>query len=68
MTMIAVNKSNFSFDSNTILEIAIQSFKQLIGKIKSSTSVKNHFAYYYGIPNKKLGRYIHELFGNWLFS
>ncbi|SEN89259.1 hypothetical protein SAMN05192533_12532 [Mesobacillus persicus] len=68
MTMIAVNKTKFTLDSSTILEIAIQSFKQLIGKMKSSTSVKNQFAYYYGILNKKLARHIHELFGNWLYS
>jgi hypothetical protein len=68
MTMIAVNKSKFSLDSSTILEIAIQSFKQLISKIKSSTTVKNQFAYYYGILNKKVGRHIHELFGNWLHA
>ncbi|WP_404330341.1 hypothetical protein [Mesobacillus maritimus] len=68
MTIIATSRSRFTLDSGTTLEIAIHSFKQLISKIKSSTSVKNHFAYYYGILNKKLGRHIHELFGNWLHS
>ena len=68
MTIIAVSKTKFTLDSSTILELAIQSFKQLIGKIKSSASVKNQFAYYYGILNKKLARHIHDQFSDWLHS
>jgi len=68
MTMIATKRSRLTLDSSTTLEMAIQSFKQLISKIKSSTKVKNQFAYYYGILNKKIGRHVQELFDNWLHS
>jgi hypothetical protein len=66
MTKIAISKGNFHLDSSETVEIAIHSFKQLIGKMKSNTSVKNPYAYYYGILHKKLGEHIISQFSNWL--
>lgn len=66
MTKLAIKKTRFTLDSSETVDIAIQSFKQLISKIKSNTTVKNHFAYYYGILHKKLGKHIIDQFSNWL--
>ncbi len=66
MTTLAIKRSQFSLDSTETIDLAIQSFKQLIGKIKSTTTVKNPIAYYYGILAKKLGKHIHGQFSQWL--
>lgn len=40
-------------DPDVILEVAIESFKQLIRKLKFNRNIKNLFAYFYGISDKK---------------
>jgi N-acetylglutamate synthase-like GNAT family acetyltransferase len=40
-------------DAELILDVAIQSFKQLIRKLKFNRNIKNPFAYFYGILNHK---------------
>ncbi|MFF2449922.1 hypothetical protein ACFVSW_23045 [Neobacillus sp. NPDC058068] len=43
----------FENEPDQILDVAIQSFKQLIRKLKFNGNVKNPFAYFYGITSKK---------------
>lgn len=40
-------------DPELILDVAIQSFKQLIRKLKFNSNIKNPFAYFYGILDHK---------------
>ncbi|MEH7501818.1 hypothetical protein V7152_07165 [Neobacillus drentensis] len=47
-------------DSDLILDVAIQSFKQLIRKLKFNSPIKNPFAYFYGIINHKFCILFHE--------
>jgi hypothetical protein len=68
MTTIAANRHNREKQTDQVLSIAIQSFKQLISKIKSNTVVMNPIAYFFGIINKKFDwLYFEELgeMGNW---
>jgi hypothetical protein len=44
-----------------IQEVAIQSFKQLMRKLKSNSNVKNPFAYFYGIADHKFCVLFHEV-------
>lgn len=63
MTKIAAYRNNRENEKEQVLDISILSFKQLISKLKSSSNVKNPFAYYYGILNHKLEElYFEELF------
>jgi hypothetical protein len=53
---------NICEEKTEVLEIAIQSFKQLVNKIKT-TKVKNPIAYFYGIADAKFQSfYYQELF------
>ncbi|WP_394139881.1 hypothetical protein [Cytobacillus oceanisediminis] len=52
MTTIAAYRNNREQDKTQVLDTAIHSFKQLIGKMKSRIIAKP-IAYFYGILNKK---------------
>jgi hypothetical protein len=63
MTMIATYKNNQENETDRILSVSLDSFKQLIRKMKSSVKVKNPLAYYTGILNQKFQDiYFGELF------
>jgi hypothetical protein len=53
MATIAAYRNNREKESNRVLEVAIESFKQLIRKMKSNTIVKKPIAFFYGIAIKK---------------
>lgn len=57
MTKIAAYRNNREKETETVLDYAIDAFKQMIRKAKTG-KVRNYFAYYYGILDKKF----HELF------
>ncbi|WML48982.1 hypothetical protein RCG23_02385 [Neobacillus sp. PS3-34] len=62
MVQIAAYRNNYEKAKETVLDIAIQSFKQLIRKIKSTKPVKRPIAYFYGIlDNKFEDLFVHEL-------
>jgi hypothetical protein len=54
--MVQIAAFRFEYDQNTedILSIGIQSFKQLIRKLKSTKSVVKPIAFFYGIVTNKL--------------
>ncbi|MEC1524803.1 hypothetical protein P9D43_22620 [Neobacillus niacini] len=53
MVQIAAFRFECTNDTEGILDISIQAFRQLIGKIKKTHLVKNPIAYFYGILNNK---------------
>ena len=53
MTKIAAYHSDFSYEADLMLEVALDSFRQLIRKMKFTGAIKNDFAYYYGIVKNK---------------
>ena len=63
MTMISAYRNNYEKEAETILTVSLDSFKQLVRKLKSTATVKNPIAYYTGIMNKKFQElYFRELF------
>ena len=63
MTRIAAYKNNQENETDTILSVSLDCFKQLVRKMKSNVTVKNPLAYYTGILNKKFqDLYFAELF------
>lgn len=63
MTTIAAYKHNQENEPDTLLSVSLDSFKQLVRKMKSRVTVKNPLAYYTGILNKKFqDLYFGELF------
>jgi hypothetical protein len=63
MTTITAYKNNQENEPDTILAVSLDSFKQLVRKLKSTVSVKNPIAYYTGILTKKFQEvYFGELF------
>jgi hypothetical protein len=65
MTKIAAYKHNCDNDDDKVLEIAIHSFKELISKLKSNTTIRKPVAYFYSILSKKFNDlYIEDLFDN----
>jgi hypothetical protein len=63
MTQIAAYRNNREKETEQVLTTAIQSFKQLISKLKSTKTVKKPIAYFYGILDKKFEElYFEELF------
>ncbi|MEH7159034.1 hypothetical protein V7121_22660 [Neobacillus drentensis] len=60
-----VNMAAFSYslelELHHILDVAIQSFKQLIRKLKFNRNVKNSFAYFYGIDENKFCVLFHDI-------
>ena len=53
MVQIAAFRFECTNDTEGILDISIQAFRQLIRKIKKTNLVKNPIAYFYGILNNK---------------
>jgi N-acetylglutamate synthase-like GNAT family acetyltransferase len=53
MVQITAFRFECTNDTEDILDISIQAFRQLIGKIKRTNLVKNRFAYFYGILKNK---------------
>ena len=53
MVKITAYQHHWENDPELILEVAIQSFKQLIRKLKFNRNIKNPFGYFYGILNHK---------------
>lgn len=63
MTTILAYKNNQENEPGTVLAVSLDSFRQLVRKLKSTSSVKNPIAYYTGILNKKFQEvYFSELF------
>jgi hypothetical protein len=62
--MVQISAFRFEYDQHTddILSIAIQSFKQLIRKLKSTKSVLKPIAFFYGILTNKLKELISNQF------
>lgn len=60
MVQITAFRFECTNDKEDILDISIQAFKQLIGKIKRTHLVKNRFAYFYGILNNKFMTFYFE--------
>ena len=62
MTRIAAYRNNREKETDTVLDYAINAFKQMIRKAKAGR-VRNYFAYYYGILcNKLYNLYLNELY------
>ncbi|MDR7079563.1 N-acetylglutamate synthase-like GNAT family acetyltransferase [Neobacillus niacini] len=53
MVQISAFRFECTTDTEDILDISIQAFRQLIRKIKKTNLVKNPIAYFYGILNNK---------------
>ncbi|NHC41062.1 hypothetical protein G6549_13890 [Bacillus sp. MM2020_1] len=53
MVKISAYQYLWENDSELILEVATQSFKQLIRKLKFNRNIKNPFGYFYGILDNK---------------
>ncbi|MGG3470445.1 hypothetical protein ABES02_23535 [Neobacillus pocheonensis] len=63
MTQIAAYQNNSEKETDRVLEVAIESFKQLIRKLKFNRDVKNPIAYFYGVSNNKFfQRYYEDLY------
>ncbi|MGG1678130.1 hypothetical protein ACIFOT_20685 [Neobacillus sp. NRS-1170] len=60
MVQIAAFRFDCANDTDDILDISIQAFKQLIRKIKLTKLVKKPIAYFYGIVNNKFMKYYSE--------
>ncbi|MCM3118651.1 hypothetical protein M3610_26045 [Neobacillus sp. MER 74] len=58
---LAASSYEGDLDIHHIQNVAIQSFKQLIRKLKFSRNVKNPFAYFYGIAENKFCVLFHQL-------
>ncbi|WHY66780.1 hypothetical protein [Neobacillus sp. SuZ13] len=58
---LAAASYSWELDIHHIQDVAIQSFKQLIRKLKFSRNVKNPFAYFYGIAENKFCVLFHEI-------
>jgi hypothetical protein len=64
MSMISAYRNNYENEKETLLSVSLDSFKQLVRKLKSKVTIKNPIAYYTGILNKKFQElYFAELFG-----
>jgi hypothetical protein len=63
MSMVAAYRNNYEKDPDLLLTVSLESFRQLVRKLKSKVEVKNPIAYFTGILNKKLQeRYFEELY------
>ncbi|MEO2077846.1 MAG: hypothetical protein ABGX20_21150 [Bacillus sp. (in: firmicutes)] len=51
--MAQIVARDFELDKNSAIELAIQSFKQLMRKLKFTSTVKKPIAYFYGILKEK---------------
>ncbi|CAM3915431.1 hypothetical protein [Mesobacillus zeae] len=63
MSTIAAYRNNREKETETLLSVSLDSFRQLVRKLKSKVTVKNPIAYYTGILNKKFHEmYFEELY------
>ncbi|CAM3924105.1 hypothetical protein [Mesobacillus zeae] len=63
MSTIAAYRNNREKETETLLSVSLDSFKQLVRKLKSKAKAKNPIAYYTGILNKKFQEmYFEELY------
>lgn len=63
MTTISAYRNNLEKEDETLLAVSLDSFKQLVRKLKLKKPVKNPIAYYTGILNKKFQEiYFGDLF------
>ncbi|WP_374724529.1 hypothetical protein [Calidifontibacillus erzurumensis] len=63
MVLIAAYKNNVETKHEQVLNIAIDAFKQLIRKLKTTKEIKKPIAYFYGIVSKKFkDLYFEELY------
>jgi hypothetical protein len=63
MSMVAAYRNNYEEDTDLLLFVSLDSFKQLVRKLKSKVEVKNPIAYFTGILNKKFQEhYFEELY------
>jgi hypothetical protein len=60
MTVIAAYRNNSENERGQMVEVAIESFKQLIRKMKLTNALKNPIAYFYGILDKTFSRRYYE--------
>jgi N-acetylglutamate synthase-like GNAT family acetyltransferase len=60
MVKITAYQNLWENDPDLILDVAIQSFKQLMRKLKFHSNIKNPFAYFYGITDHKFCKLYHE--------
>jgi hypothetical protein len=62
MSKVAAYRNNYEQETDLLLSVSLDSFKQLVRKLKSKVKVKNPIAYFTGILNKKFQeRYFEEL-------
>ncbi|WP_144475466.1 hypothetical protein [Cytobacillus oceanisediminis] len=63
MSKVAAYRNNFEKDTDLLLSVSLDSFRQLVRKLKSKVEVKNPIAYFTGILNKKFQElYFEELY------
>ncbi|GAM12857.1 hypothetical protein [Mesobacillus selenatarsenatis] len=63
MSKVAAYRNNYEKETDPLLSVSLDSFKQLVRKLKSKVEVKNPIAYFTGILNKKFQeRYFEELY------
>ncbi|MEW9125207.1 MAG: hypothetical protein AB2421_21025 [Thermotaleaceae bacterium] len=63
MSRISAYRNNYEKEADLLLSLSLDSFTQLVRKLKSKIKVKNPIAYYTGILNKKFQeRYFEELY------
>ncbi|NHM33694.1 hypothetical protein [Neobacillus terrae] len=63
MVQIAAYRNNYEKQKDCVLDIAIQSFRQLIRKMKTAKGIKQPIAYFYGILDNKFEElFVQELF------
>ena len=60
MAKITAYQNLWENDPGLIQDVAIQSFKQLINKLKFSRNIQNPFAYFYGISYNKFCNLFHK--------
>ena len=61
---ITAYRNSWEKDPEVILDVAIQSFKQLIRKLKFDRNIKNPYAYFYGITEIKFCNLFHKRLHN----
>jgi len=57
---ITAYRNSWENDPEVILDVAIQSFKQLVRKLKFDRNIKNPYAYFYGITEFKFCNLFHK--------
>jgi len=63
MSKVAAYRNSYEKDADFLLSVSLDSFKQLVRKLKSKVEVKNPIAYFTGVLNKKFQeRYFEELY------